>query len=356
LNIRAATHNLAALRRPRGGAPARAFPLFRFLAAMPHDHAHHHPHHHAHPAPADFGARFALGIALNVGFVAVEAFFGWRADSLALLADAVHNLGDVGALALAWAALAAARLRASDRHTFGWQRASILASFVNATLLLLLMGALAWEAASRLVHPQPVDEWPVLVVAAVGIGINGATAWLFASGAKGDLNIRGAFLHMAADALVSLGVVVGALVVLATGWMWLDPAISLAIAAVVVWGTWSLLAQSVHLLFDGVPQAVELAAVRRGLLGLRDVVALHDLHVWALSTSKISLTAHLVVRSGADAQTLLHQAEHLLHDEFDITHVTLQIESEDYAAHCALAGASACGGAVRSGTAAAGRA
>ncbi len=325
---------------------------------MPHDHAHHHSHHHhAHPAPTDFGGRFALGIALNVGFVVIEAFFGWRADSLALLADAVHNLGDVGALALAWAALAATRLRASDRHTFGWQRASILASFVNAVLLLVLMAALAWEAASRLVHPQPVDEWPVLVVAAVGIGINGATAWLFASGARGDLNIRGAFMHMAADALVSLGVVVGAVVVLATGWMWLDPAISLAIAAVVVWGTWSLLTQSVHLLFDGVPQAVELEAVRRSLLGLGDVVALHDLHVWALSTSKTSLTAHLVVRSGVDTEAVLHQAEHLLHDEFEITHVTLQLESEVFAAHCALAaGASACRGDVPHGTAAAGSA
>jgi len=322
---------------------------------MTHDHAHHHSH--THPAPADFGPRFALGIALNVGFVVVEAFFGWRADSLALLADAVHNLGDVGALALAWAALAAARLRANDRHTYGWQRASILASFVNAALLLLLMGALAWEALTRLAHPSPVDEWPVLVVAAVGIGINGATAWLFASGAKGDLNIRGAFLHMAADALVSLGVVLGAVVVLATGWMWLDPAISLVIAAVVVWGTWSLLAQSVHLLFDGVPQAVELAAVRRSLLGLRDVVALHDLHVWALSTSKVSLTAHLVVRGGVDAEEVLHQAEHLLHDAFDITHVTLQIESEDFAAHCALAaGTSACSAGARHGTAAAGSA
>jgi cobalt-zinc-cadmium efflux system protein len=308
---------------------------------------------HDHPAPQDFSARFALGIALNIAFVSIEGFYGWRAGSLALLADAAHNLGDVGGLALAWAGLAAGRLRANDRHTYGWQRGSILASFINATLLLLLMGALALEAVQRLGRPGTVDEWPVLIVAAIGILINGATAWLFASGAKGDLNIRGAFLHMASDALVSLGVVIGAAIVLETGWMWLDPAISLVIAAVVVWGTWLLFSQSLHLMFDGVPRAIDLTAVRGTLLGLNGVVALHDLHVWALSTSKVGLTAHLVVRDGVAPGALLEQAEHMLHDTFAITHVTLQIESVDFAARCELGPAQrqvACPG----GTAAAG--
>ncbi|WP_449370906.1 cation diffusion facilitator family transporter [Thiomonas sp.] len=310
--------------------PARC--IWTFSPAMNHDHDHHH-----HPAPQDFGARFALGIALNIAFVAVEAFYGWRAGSLALLADAGHNLGDVGGLALAWAGLAAGRLRANDRHTYGWQRASILASFLNATLLLVLMGALALEAAQRLSNPAAVDEWPVLVVAAVGIVINGATAGLFLAGSKGDLNIRAAFLHMAADALVSLGVVISAAVVLATGWMWIDPAISLLIVAVVVWGTWSLFAQSLHLLFDGVPHGVDLAAVRARLLAVPGVVSLHDLHVWALSTSKVSLTAHLVVRGDTPAaDAVLEEAEHVLHDVFEIRHVTLQVESENFAAHCAL--------------------
>lgn len=308
-------------------------------------------HDHDHQAtPQDFSVRFALGIALNIAFVAIEAFYGWRAGSLALLADAGHNLGDVGGLALAWAGLAAGRVRASDRHTYGWQRASILASFLNATLLLVLMGALALEAAWRLSSPTTVDEWPVLVVAAVGIVINGATAWLFVAGSKDDLNIRAAFLHMAADALVSLGVVISAAVVLATGWMWIDPAISLLIVAMVVWGTWSLFAHSLHLLFDGVPHGVDLTAVRTRLLALPGVVSLHDLHVWALSTSKVSLTAHLVVCTGTPAaDAILEEAEHMLHDAFEITHVTLQVESEDFAARWELAAADdlACPGSAK---------
>ncbi len=295
-------------------------------------------HEHHHHAPQNFGARFALGIGLNLAFVAIEAFFGWQAHSLALLADAGHNLGDVAGLALAWAGLAAGRLRANDRHSYGWQRASILASFMNAAVLLLLMGGLAFEAVQRLGSPVVIDEWPVLIVASIGIVINAATAWLFLAGSKSDLNIRGAFLHMAADALVSFGVVVSAALILNTGWMWLDPLISLAIAAVVVWGTWSLFHQSLHLLFDGVPQDVDLTAVRADLLALPGVIGLHDLHIWALSTARVSLTAHLVLASNAPhPETILSQAEHLLHERFEITHVTLQLESEDYAAQCELA-------------------
>lgn len=295
-------------------------------------------HEHHHPAPQNFGGRFALGIGLNLGFVAIEAFYGWQAHSLALLADAGHNLGDVAGLALAWAGLAAGRLRANDRHSYGWQRASILASFINAVVLLLLMGGLAFEAAQRLGSPIAVDEWPVLIVASIGIVVNAATAWLFLTGSKSDLNIRGAFLHMAADALVSLGVVLSAALMMITGWMWVDPLVSIAIAAVVVWGTWSLFHQSLHLLFDGVPQEINLSAVRAELLALPGVVGLHDLHIWALSTSRVGLTAHLVLALDAPhPDVILGKAEHKLHEQFEITHVTLQIETEAYAAQCELA-------------------
>ena len=294
-------------------------------------------HEHQH-APTDFGTRFAFGIGLNLVFVAIEAFYGWQVHSLALLADAGHNLGDVAGLALAWVGLAAGRLPANDRHSYGWQRASILTSFINAMVLLILMGGLAFEALLRLNSPVSVDEWPVLIVASIGIVINAATAWLFLAGSAHDLNIRGAFLHMAADALVSLGVVISAALMLKTGWMWIDPLASLMIAAVVVWGTWSLFHQSLHLLFDGVPHTIDLSTVRAQLLALQGVVGLHDLHIWALSTSRVSLTAHLVLATNAPPpDEILTQAEHLLHEQFNITHVTLQIESEDYAARCELA-------------------
>ncbi|ACX95835.1 cation diffusion facilitator family transporter [Halothiobacillus neapolitanus] len=315
---------------------------------MSHDHDHDHAHHH--PIPTNFDRRFAFGMAINLIFVLIEAFYGWQANSLALLADAGHNLGDVAGLALAWAALAAGRIRADDRHTYGWQRGSILASFINAAVLLLLMGGLAVEAMQRFTVVTEVHEWPVIVVATIGIVINSATAWLFLAGSKHDLNIRGAFLHMAADALVSLGVVIGAFVIMGTGWFWLDPVISLLIAAVVVWGTWSLFRQSLHLLFDGVPKEIDLVSVRKHLLALPGVAGLHDLHVWALSTSRNGLTAHLVLAPDAAApDQLLAQAEHLLHEEFNINHVTIQIETATYAAHCALAYThenSACPGAM----------
>jgi cobalt-zinc-cadmium efflux system protein len=300
-----------------------------------------HDHSHQHTVP-EYGKRFALGIALNIGFVLIEAFYGWHAGSLALLADAAHNLGDVGGLMLAWAGLAAGRLHANDNHTYGWQRASILASFANAVILLVIMGALGLEAIQRLQLPAAVDEWPVIIVASVGILINGATAWLFLAGSKGDLNIRGAFLHMMADALVSFGVVVSGMLVLWQGWTWVDPTVTLLIVGVVVWGTWSLFHQSLHLLFDGVPRDVDLPAVRDRLLALPGVASLHDLHVWSISTSRVGLTAHLVRGDGApDDDVLLAQAEAMLHDSFEISHVTLQIESAGFAEHCALGEANA---------------
>ncbi|MBP6901083.1 MAG: cation transporter [Burkholderiaceae bacterium] len=289
-----------------------------------HDHAHGHGHSHA---PASFDRAFALGITLNLGFVAVEAFWGWKTGSLALLADAGHNLGDVAGLVLAWAAAAASRLRGGPRHTYGFKRASILAAFVNALALLLAMGALGWEALQRLLGDGAATAppgWPVVVVAAVGIAINLGTALLFLRGSHDDLNLRGAFLHMAGDALVSAGVVVSGLLALGYGWAWLDPVTSLVIVAVIVASTWGLFRQSLHLLFDGVPEQVDLAAVQAALTGLPGVAAVHDLHVWAMGTTEVALTAQLVMPEGGADDALLLQATQLLRQKHGIAHVTLQ--------------------------------
>ena len=291
-----------------------------------------HGHHHG---PASFSRAFAIGIALNVGFVAVEAFYGWQIGSLALLADAGHNLSDVAGLVLAWvAALAAGRLP-DDRHTYGWQRASILAAFANAVLLLVAMGSLLWEAGHRLQSPASTDGVTVMVIAAIGVLVNGGTAALFMAGSKSDMNIRGAFLHMAADALVSLGVVASGALYLRTGWAWLDPATSIAIALVIIAGTWGLFRQSLHLLFDGVPESVALAEVDALLRALPGVDDVHDLHVWAMSTTGIALTAHLVMPGGHPGDAFLEHIRDQLHDRFHITHPTLQIELDGHDHGCA---------------------
>lgn len=301
-----------------------------------------HDHGHSH-APADFNRAFAIGIALNTAFVAIEAWYGWKVNSLALLADAGHNLSDVAGLVLAWGGALAGKLRPNARHTYGWQRASILAAFFNALLLLMAMGSLAWEAVGRMGSPESTEGWTIIAVAGAGIAVNTATALLFMRGREGDLNVRGAFLHMAADALVSLGVVMGGALYLWQGWAWIDPVMSLAIAVVIVLGTWSLFSQSLHMLFDGVPEAIDLDAVHKLLLGLPGVGEVHDLHVWAMGTSKIALTAHLVLSDpAADADALLHEAEHELHAHFEIRHVTLQVESPGYALQCALRAGAGC--------------
>lgn len=307
-----------------------------------HDHeAHSHPHHHgehahghAH-APASFDRAFALGIALNVVFVVIEAFYGWRAGSLALLADAGHNLSDVAGLLLAWGAAAAGRIRPDARHTYGWQRASILAAFSNAVLLLVAMGSLLWEAVHRLYSPTPADGVTIAVVAGIGIVVNGATAALFMAGQKHDMNLRGAFLHMAADALVSLGVVIAGGLYLWLGWVWLDPAVSIVIALIIVIGTWHLFRESLHLLFDGVPENVDLAEVGDWLKRQPGVVDVHDLHVWATSTTGIALTAHLVMPAGHPGDAFFERITHVLRERFAITHATLQIELADGDHGCA---------------------
>lgn len=293
--------------------------------------------HGQNPAPASFNAAFAIGIALNAAFVVVEAFYGWKINSLALLADAGHNLSDVAGLVLAWGGALAGRMRPDARHTYGWKRASILAAFANALLLLVAMGSLAWEAVQRLQSPEATQGWTIIAVAGVGIVINTATALLFVRGREGDLNIRGAFLHMAGDALVSLGVVIGGALYLWQGWGWIDPVMSLLIAVVIVLGTWSLFRQSLHLLFDGVPEGIDLVAVRQLLLALPGVTDVHDLHVWAMGTSHVALTAHLVLEAQCeDASAVLREADHELQEHFQIRHVTLQLESPAYAGLCVL--------------------
>ena len=293
--------------------------------------------HNAHARePQDFSKAFAIGIGLNLAFVLVEGFYGWKVNSLALLADAGHNLSDVAGLVLAWGGAMAGKLKADDRHTYGWRRGSVLAAFINAVLLLVAMGSLGWEAITRLGAPEATEGWTVIWVAAIGIGINTATALLFMRARGKDLNIRGAFLHMAADALVSVGVVVGGVLYLWKGWAWLDPVMSLGIAIVIVVGTASLFKQSLHLLFDGVPDDINLEDVRNLVLGLPGVAGIHDLHVWAMGTSQVALTAHIVVSSDAsDNAALLAKAEHELDEHFEIRHVTLQVESVAYALHCA---------------------
>lgn len=299
-------------------------------------HGHDHSHGHSH-APANFNRAFAIGITLNLVFVAVEAFYGWRVNSLALLADAGHNLSDVAGLVLAWGGALALKLRPNHRHTYGWKRATILAAFANALLLLVAMGGLAWEAVGRLLSADAAVQaqaGTIMAVAGVGIVVNTATALLFMRGRAHDLNIRGAFLHMAADALVSAGVVLAGALALWQGWVWLDPVVSLLIALVIVLGTWGLLTQSLHLLFDGVPDNIDPQAVRAHLLALAGITQVHDLHIWAMGTSQVALTAHLVMPEACPDDAFYRTATEMLHERFDIAHVTLQVVRRPFSPSC----------------------
>jgi cobalt-zinc-cadmium efflux system protein len=310
------------------------------MPAMSTGHAHDptraHAHNHAlhRPSSASFNRAFGIGIALNTVFVAIEAFYGWKVDSLALLADAGHNLSDVAGLVLAWVGALAGRLRPDARHTYGWKRASIMAALINALLLLVAMGSLGWEAVHRLRSPAPIAGVTIMVVAGIGIVVNTATALLFVHGRERDLNIRGAFMHMAADALVSAGVVLVGGLALWFGWNWLDPVVSIVIAVVIVVGTWSLFKQSLHLLFDGVPASVDLHAVQACLESLPGVDRVHDLHVWAMGTSEIAMTAHLVVPAGHPDDAFFREAARQLHERFEIEHATLQVVKVPFTVPC----------------------
>jgi cobalt-zinc-cadmium efflux system protein len=303
---------------------------------MAHDHQHHRHNddHHDH-APKQFGAAFAVGTALNAGLVAAQIVVGMAAGSMALLADAVHNAGDVFSLVLAWAAMVLGRRAPSARRTYGWGRGSILAALLNAAVLLVGIGAIAVEALRRFADPAPVETGPVIVVALAGIAVNGVTAWLFAHGQE-DLNIRATFLHMAGDAAVSLGVVVAAIAIRFTGLAWLDPATSLLIVAVIAASTWGVLREAAHLAMDGVPERIATPEVEAYLRSLPGVVEVHDLHIWGLSTTATALTAHLVHDDPLPGEDFLIVACRGLEAKFHIGHATLQLESVRWAADCRL--------------------
>lgn len=299
--------------------------------AAPHD-DYQAGHDHA---SVSFGRAFVIGITLNTAFVVIEAGYGFLSNSTALLADAGHNLSDVLGLAVAWIAAVLSKRPPTPRLTYGLRNTSIFAALLNAVLLLIAAGAIMLEAIQRLLNPEPVASTTIIVVAAIGIVINGATAWLFASGRKHDINIRGAYLHMMADAAVSLGVVLAGVLIMLTGWLWVDPATSLLIVAVIVWGTWGLLRESTALSLAAVPPGIDPAAVRRFLGELPGVVSIHDLHIWPMGTTETALTAHLVMPAGHAGDDFLITTCNELDRRFGIGHATLQIEVSQ-SARCTL--------------------
>jgi cobalt-zinc-cadmium efflux system protein len=272
------------------------------------------------------GSAFALGIVLNLGFVIAEVVYGLSANSLALLSDAGHNLSDVLALALAWGAARLTAMAPTRRRTYGWGRSSILAALINSTVLLVVVGGISWEAAQRFFHPEAVAGNTVMVVAAAGIVINLGTALLFLRGRHDDLNVRSAFQHMAGDAAIAFGVVVAGLVMRATGWVWLDPLVSLVIGLLIVAGTLGLLREAVNLSMDAVPESIDPASVEAYLAALPGVNAVHDLHIWAMSTTDIAMTVHLVMTEPPGDDEFLHLLGEELHERFGIDHTTTQFE------------------------------
>ncbi|MBI5319967.1 cation diffusion facilitator family transporter [Bradyrhizobium sp.] len=298
-------------------------------------HGHDHSGGHAH-APADFGRAFAVGIALNSAFIVAELVFGWLGNSTALIADAGHNLSDVLGLFVAWGAASLSKRAPDGRFTYGFRGSSILAALFNAVFLLVAVGAIGWESVLRFFNPEPVSGMTVMVVAGIGIVINAATAMMFAKGRKSDINIEGAFLHMAADAAVSLGVVIAAGLILWTGQMWIDPLMSLLICAVIFWSTYGLLRSSVSMSLDAVPAGISAEAVKEFLRKQPGVTQVHDLHIWPISTTETALTCHVVMPAGHPGDRFLIETAHRLAHDFSIGHATLQIEiSED--TRCALA-------------------
>ncbi|RJG15265.1 cation diffusion facilitator family transporter [Massilia cavernae] len=303
-----------------------------------HGHGHGHGHHHHHISPDGNNRAFALAIGLNTVFVAIEFTYGFIANSTALMADAGHNLSDVLGLVLAWGAAMLTRTATSGRFTYGLRSTSILAALLNALLLMVACGAIAWEAVQRLSAPAPVAGMTVSVVAAIGVAINGLSAWLFMKGSKDDLNIRGAYQHMAADAAISLGVMVSGLALMATGWTWIDPVVSIAIVALIVAGTWGLLRESLNLVLAGVPANVDADKVAAFLQSQPGVTGIHDLHIWAMSTTENALTAHVVMPAGYPGDHAFDDISARLKAEFSIHHCTLQMEHGTTDHACALHG------------------
>ncbi|ELX10974.1 cobalt-zinc-cadmium efflux system protein CzcD [Janthinobacterium sp. HH01] len=302
-----------------------------------HDHSHGHGgHHHHHGDPNTMGRAFAIAIVLNTVFVAVEFFYGFLANSTALMADAGHNLSDVLGLMLAWGAAILAKRVPNGRYTYGLRSTSMLAALFNSMLLMAACGGIAWEAVQQLARPDPVAGLTVSVVAGIGILINGFSAWLFMSGSKDDINIRGAYLHMAADAAISLGVLVAGVIVKYSGWNWLDPLVSMIIVAFIVYSTWSLLKQSMRMMLAAVPDNLDHAEVEQFLRTQPGVTEVHDLHIWAMSTTENALTAHLVTPAGHPGDAALDAISAKLKEDYSIDHATLQVRLGTTAHECSL--------------------
>ena len=300
-----------------------------------HGHDHGHGHHH-HGDPNNMGRAFAIAIVLNTVFVGVEFFYGFLANSTALMADAGHNLSDVLGLMLAWGAAILAKRAPNGRYTYGLRSSSMLAAMFNAMLLMVACGGIAWEAVQQLLHPDPVAGLTVSVVAGVGILINGFSAWLFMAGSKDDINIRGAYLHMAADAAISLGVLVAGVIVRYSGWNWVDPAVSMLIVAIIVYSTWSLLTQSMRMMLAAVPDNVDRAEIEQFLRSRPGVTEVHDLHIWAVSTTETALTAQLVTPSGHPGDHAMDEISKALRDDHAVQHSTLQVRLGATSHECCL--------------------
>ncbi len=294
---------------------------------MQHDHNHE---------IGNYNRLFALGIILNITFVVIEAGYGILADSLALIADAGHNLSDVVGLLLAWGASVLATKAATEKRTYGFRKITIMASLASAILLLVALGSIVWKTIERFINPQPVEGMVIIIVAAIGVVINTLTALLFVKGQKHDLNIRGAFLHMAADAGVSLGVVIAGILIIVTGWLWIDPVISLVIISIIFIGTWGLLRNSLNYAIDSVPQDIDIAGIRSYLTDIDCVSRIHDLHVWPLSTTEVALTVHVVVNYDSLDNNFLSKLQQHLYEHFNIDHATIQVESCEGDNECML--------------------
>ena len=303
-----------------------------------HDHGEHGHDHHGHShAPTSFGRAFLIGITLNTAFIFGEVIYGLKANSLALLADAGHNASDVLGLVMAWTAVLVSKRLPSHRFTYGLHSSTILAALANSIVLFVATGGIMWEALLRLKHPTDITGYTMIVVATVGIFVNGVTAWLFMRGGKEDLNIRGAYLHMLADAMVSFGVVVAGFIILKTHWLWLDPAVSVVIGMVIIFGTWHLLRDSLSLALQGVPAHIDLAKVKDFLMQRQGVKEVHDLHIWGMSTSATVMSVHLVMPGGHPGDKAIRNIAHEMEEHFRIGHATIQVEVADESAECPLA-------------------
>lgn len=297
---------------------------------------HSHSHHHHHHGPKNYNFAFAFGIGLNIIFVIVEAIYGYLSNSLALMADAGHNLSDVAGLVLAWGAVWLATKKPTAKYTYGFRKSTVLSALFNAIILLLAVGIIIWEALHRLWNPSPIESTTVMIVAGIGIVINGLTAMLFFKDKDDDINLKGAYLHMAADALISLGVVISAVAISYTSWNWLDPVVSIVISLIIIYGTWDLLKGSIHLSMDAVPYDIDLNEVKKYLESVDDVGDVHDLHIWPISTTENALSVHLSIKSSVLKNQKLTEIAKVLKDKFNIHHPTIQFEAWDESFHCAF--------------------